>query len=50
MDNRQLNTGTTFYLDKTPPSTELIQIDGDHLKVHKRENFLGSDIEICTFS
>jgi hypothetical protein len=20
------------------------------LKVHKRENFLGSDIEICTFS
>ncbi len=21
-----------------------------HLKVHKRENFLGSDIEICTFS
>jgi hypothetical protein len=21
-----------------------------YLKVHKRENFLGSDIEICTFS
>ncbi len=23
---------------------------GTWLKVHKRENFLGSDIEICTFS
>ncbi len=21
-----------------------------HLKVHKRDNFLGSDIEMCTFS
>jgi hypothetical protein len=24
--------------------------DKVHLKVHKRENFLGSDIEICAFS
>ncbi len=24
--------------------------DPEPLKVHKRENFLGSDIEICTFS
>ncbi len=22
----------------------------EHLKVHKRENFLGFDFEICTFS
>ena len=33
------------------PDPEKMNTDPQHcLKVHKRENFLGSDIEICTFS
>ncbi len=31
-------------------SVIIIQLGKNGLKVHKRENFLGSDIEICTFS
>jgi hypothetical protein len=28
----------------------LHNFENTHLKVHKRENFFGSDFEICTFS
>jgi hypothetical protein len=32
------------------PITEMLIYTCRYLKVHKLENFLGTDIEICTFS
>ncbi len=43
---KQPEAGTHFHISTYIQN----QICGLTLKVHKRENFLGSDIEICTFS